>query len=177
MRPRESSASHADRDDDETLDRACDLGLAFQLTNICRDVYDDARAGRVYLPLSTLRKAGAPDDAAGIVAAGYTRPIWGAAVDILDTADRYYASAGFGVRRLQPRAAAAVAAARNIYRHIGSTIRLSGPAVWRDRVRVSGSRKAALAVMGVATGVPASLFLKSASTPPRDGLWHRSAIR
>lgn len=37
-------------DDEATLDRACDLGLAFQLANIARDVAEDARAGRCYLP-------------------------------------------------------------------------------------------------------------------------------
>ena len=37
-------------DDDTTLDRACDLGLAFQLANIARDIEEDDRAGRCYLP-------------------------------------------------------------------------------------------------------------------------------
>ena len=41
-------------DDDATLDRACDLGLAFQLANIMRDVEEDDRAGRCYLPLEWL---------------------------------------------------------------------------------------------------------------------------
>jgi 15-cis-phytoene synthase len=44
------------------LDRACDLGLAFQLTNIARDIIDDARNGRCYLPLEWLREAGIPAD-------------------------------------------------------------------------------------------------------------------
>ncbi len=164
------------RDDEETLDRACDLGLAFQLTNICRDIFDDARAGRVYLPAEVLRKAGAPEEAAAIAAAGPSDPLWRAAVALLDTAERYYESASYGVRRLPPRAAAAIAAARNIYREIGRSIRSSGPDIWRSRVRVSGPRKAALAAMGLATGLPASTFMRSVSAPQRADLWSRSAI-
>lgn len=44
--------------DAHTLDYAADLGLAFQLTNIIRDVGEDARRNRVYLPLDELAKAG-----------------------------------------------------------------------------------------------------------------------
>ncbi len=47
-------------DDEPTLDRACDLGLAFQLTNICRDVWEDAQEGRCYLPADWLVKAVLP---------------------------------------------------------------------------------------------------------------------
>jgi phytoene/squalene synthetase len=46
--------------DEPTLDRATDLGLAFQLTNICRDVMEDAKVGRVYLPRDWLDEAGVP---------------------------------------------------------------------------------------------------------------------
>jgi len=49
--------------DAATLDRASDLGLAFQLTNISRDVIDDAKADRVFVPRDLLTKHGAPIDA------------------------------------------------------------------------------------------------------------------
>ncbi|MFX4967367.1 squalene/phytoene synthase family protein, partial [Acinetobacter baumannii] len=49
-------------DDDATLDRACDLGLAFQLANIARDVAEDARAGRCYLPQAWLDELEIPAD-------------------------------------------------------------------------------------------------------------------
>ncbi len=48
--------------DEPTLDRATDLGLAFQLTNICRDVVEDSEVGRVYLPRDWLAEAGVPID-------------------------------------------------------------------------------------------------------------------
>ncbi len=47
-----------DPDDRATLDRACDLGLAFQLDNIARDVIEDAANGRCYLPDDWLAEAG-----------------------------------------------------------------------------------------------------------------------
>lgn len=47
-------------DDEDTLDRACDLGLAFQLGNIARDVAEDDRGGRCYLPAEWLAEADIP---------------------------------------------------------------------------------------------------------------------
>ena len=44
--------------DADALARACDLGVAMQLTNIARDVGEDARMGRIYLPLDWLNEAG-----------------------------------------------------------------------------------------------------------------------
>lgn len=166
-----------DREDEETLDRACDLGLAFQLTNICRDIYDDARAGRVYVPRDMLGAEGLTADPAAIIDPANKERVWRAALKLLGVADDYYASATMGVRRLPPRAAAAVAAARNIYRDIGRRIRKGGPDVWRARVAVSGRRKALLAVSGLATGAPASMFLKNGKTPKRVALWDRRSIR
>lgn len=161
------------REDEATLDRACDLGLAFQLTNICRDVADDARAGRVYLPADLLARAGVEASSAAMLDPANSEGVWRAALSLLDVADLYYGSATQGVRRLPPRAAAAVAAARNIYRDIGAKIRAGGPEVWRERVVVSSGRKASLAALGAATGVPASVFLKGAAMRPRGALWRR----
>jgi phytoene synthase len=53
----------------QALARACELGLAMQLTNIARDVGEDARAGRLYLPLQWLREAGIDPQAWGHIAA------------------------------------------------------------------------------------------------------------
>ena len=46
--------------DPRTLQYAKDLGIAFQLTNIIRDVGEDARKGRVYLPMDELQRFDAP---------------------------------------------------------------------------------------------------------------------
>ncbi|MAW80450.1 MAG: phytoene synthase [Parvularcula sp.] len=166
-----------DREDEETLDRACDLGLAFQLTNICRDIYDDARAGRIYAPTHLLEREGVGPSPQDVLDPANKEGVWRAALCLLDIADEYYASATMGVRRLPPRAAAAVAAARNIYRDIGRRIREGGPDVWRARVAISGPRKAALAFAGLLAGAPASFFLKAQNAPPRPALWDRNSIR
>jgi phytoene synthase len=49
--------------DPHALARACDLGVAMQLTNIARDVGEDARAGRLYLPTDWLEEEGIDIDA------------------------------------------------------------------------------------------------------------------
>ena len=46
--------------DARTLDYAKDLGIAFQLTNIIRDVGEDARKNRIYLPMDELKEFGVP---------------------------------------------------------------------------------------------------------------------
>lgn len=162
------------RDDIETLDRACDLGLAFQLTNICRDILDDASAGRVYLPKEFLAIEGLDATPEDILNPLQRERVWRAAIRQLDIAEIYYDSASEGVRRLPKRAAAAIAAARNIYRDIGEKIRAGGPEVWDKRVTVSKRRKFGLAVSGLATGVPAAMFLYWAPGNPRTDLWSRS---
>jgi len=166
-----------DRDDEETLDRACDLGIAFQLTNVCRDVYDDARAGRVYAPADMLAREGVRASAPALLDHQHKEGVWRCAIAMLDVADDYYASANFGIRRLPPRAAAAVAAARNIYRDIGRRIRTGGADVWSERVAVSGPRKAGLALLGLATGAPASIMQHSSKAPPRGALFDRRIMK
>ncbi|TDK35018.1 phytoene/squalene synthase family protein [Rhizobium deserti] len=151
-----------------TLDRACDLGLAFQLTNIARDVVEDARAGRVYLPTELLARYGIdrpdPEDLS-------QRPaLYAAALELLDLAETYYASAFCGIGALPPRSAWAIAAARRVYRAIGSKLRAGGPAAWNERVSTSKAEKAAL--LALALGDVARTRLTK-SDVSRAGLWQR----
>ncbi|MEM8663373.1 MAG: phytoene/squalene synthase family protein, partial [Pseudomonadota bacterium] len=60
----------------DTLDRACDLGLAFQMTNISRDVIADAKTGRIYLPTDWLTEAGVPADAEAVADPSNRAAIW-----------------------------------------------------------------------------------------------------
>ena len=91
-----------------SLARACDLGVAMQLTNIARDVGEDARAGRLYLPLQWLREAGIEPDA--WLARPRFSPALGRVVQrLLRAADRLYAGAmpgSRGCRRLPARRSA-----------------------------------------------------------------------
>ncbi|MEM9705626.1 MAG: phytoene/squalene synthase family protein [Pseudomonadota bacterium] len=161
------------RDDHATLDRACDLGLAFQLTNICRDVVDDARAGRVYLPADLLCRHGVDPTPAGVLDRQSRPALASATAEALREADRYYASAARGVRALPIRAAAAVLAARNIYRDIGRVILQRGPEAWDERAYASPLRKAQLAFYGLVVGAPQPLIMRDRTAPPREDLWRR----
>ena len=154
--------------DPAVLDRASDLGIAFQLTNIARDVVDDARMGRCYLPDDLLARHGVtrvdPDDPE------QRRRLHKAALELLDIADRYYESAVVGMASLPPRSAWAIAAARRVYRAIGARLRAGGPAAWDRRVSTSRGEKLGLlsiALLDVATSRIAP------RRGDRKGLWTR----
>lgn len=123
------------------LDRASDLGLGFQLTNIARDIYEDAAAGRVYVPADLLRSADAPTEPGAIMEAGSEASVHKAAIMLLDEADAYYASAEIGIRELPKRSARAIRAAAHIYRAIGDQIRKIPPAKLRERTFTGISTK------------------------------------
>jgi len=134
--------------DPATLDRASDLGLAFQLTNISRDVIDDAKAERVYVPTDWLRSAGAPTSAYDIVKQENWLAVHDATTHLLDIAENYYASARIGIKHLPFRCAWAISAALRVYREIGEKLRLQGPQAWEQRVSTSNVRKTWLVLSG-----------------------------
>lgn len=155
--------------DDPTLDRACDLGLAFQLTNIARDVIDDAQAGRVFVPQDLLLAHGAPVEPDLLMQPQNWPAAHDAATGLLDVAEGYYASARTGIRDLPFRCAWAISAALNVYREIGEVLRRDGPQAWDGRVGASNGRKMRLAL---AAGGPA-VMRATAKDTPRDGFYER----
>jgi phytoene synthase len=149
--------------DPDTLARACDLGVAMQLTNIARDVGEDAQRGRVYLPLDWLAEEGIDPDA--LIARPTFTPALGRVVErLLVEADRLYARADLGVPRLPSDCRAAVRAAARIYASIGDVIRERGGDSVSSRAVVSGWKKAAIA----ARAYVASDVVGDASAPPLD---------
>jgi 15-cis-phytoene synthase len=107
--------------DADALARACDLGLAMQLTNIARDVGEDARAGRLFLPKDWLRAEGIDPDVF------LTRPMPWVGVRrvterLLAVADRHYARAEAGVAALPVACRPGIFAARHIYAGIGTRV-------------------------------------------------------
>jgi phytoene synthase len=122
-----------------TLRRASDLGLAFQLTNIARDIVEDARAGRCYLPLDW-REASAlkTDDLFDPARARDVHPL---ATRLVELAEPYYASARIGERALPARAAWAIATARGVYRDIGLQVCRKGPTGLATRAYTGKGRK------------------------------------
>ena len=156
--------------DAATLDRASDLGLAFQLTNIARDVIDDAKADRVFVPQDLLTAAGAPIDAKDQLDRAAWPALHKAACAQLDIAEKYYESARVGIKELDFRCAWAISAALKVYREIGENLRKGGPESWEGRVGASNGRKMALALGAVGP----AMGRKSVEITPRDGFYERS---
>lgn len=152
--------------DAATLHRACDLGLAFQLTNIARDVVEDALADRCYLPAEWLEEAGL--EVADLADESCRDKAFPLVRRLVEEAEPYYESASIGIRALPRRAAWAIASARAIYRDIGRKIVRRGPAALGDRVFTGKGRK----LWRVTSAIPAALAVRrTAQASSRAGLW------
>jgi phytoene synthase len=120
---------------------AVDLGVAMQITNICRDVLEDAGRGRVYLPANVLHDAGVEPDA--LVAGAADRAAVARVVtDLLALADRYYASGEAGARYLPWRVRFGVLAASRLYQRIGQVLVRRGADPLVGRTVVPGPERA-----------------------------------
>ena len=126
--------------DAHALARACDLGVAMQLTNIARDVGEDARAGRVYLPLDWLSEVGLTADA--LCAAPHDDPRLRTLVArLLGQAEALYQRAEAGVPMLPVSARPGILAARHIYAGIGGAIARNGHDSITLRARTTPAQK------------------------------------
>jgi 15-cis-phytoene synthase len=126
-----------------TLARACDLGLAMQLTNIARDVGEDARNGRLYLPRDWMLEAGLDPDA-WLSAPVFDARIGAVVERLLALADTHYDRAHAGIRALPRDCRAAIHAARLVYREIGRQVTANRFDSVSGRTVVSKRRKLAL---------------------------------
>lgn len=156
--------------------RACDLGLAMQLTNIARDVGEDARNGRVYLPADWLRQEGVEPDAL----LRDPRPVPGVrrvVLKLLEVADGLYASADAGIARLPSDVRPAIYAARFIYADIGRVVRENGGDSVTVRAVVPSSRKVALLGKALVSTWAAPDSLLYAPAMPEVGFLVRAVAR
>jgi 15-cis-phytoene synthase len=157
--------------DPATLDRACDLGLGFQLTNIARDVREDALNGRCYLPALWLREENlrmeelARAERAPAVAKLTHR--------LVTKAEPYYASAMIGIQQLPFRSAWAITVARNVYREIGMQIRRDGEQALKRRVVTTSTRKGVVASRAAFQALYAVKLGRFLPDPGRTDLWSR----
>jgi phytoene synthase len=170
------------------LARASELGVAMQLTNIARDVGEDARAGRLYLPLRWLREAGI-DPAAFLTEPVFSPQLRAVIAQLLGEADRLYERSRSGVSLLPMACRPAILSAALLYAEIGRELeRLSLDSI-AHRARVSAPRKARLVAKAVfatpwqALGPPVQALagvcflidaVMQAPTQPRPG---RNAMR
>jgi 15-cis-phytoene synthase len=134
----------------QVLARACDLGTAMQLTNICRDVGEDASNGRIYLPLNWLREAGIEPEAF------LARPVFSEAIGsvvkrVLDIAETLYQQAESGIARLPVGCRPGIYAARLLYAEIGHEVARNGYDSVSQRAIVPKARKMALLSQALAS--------------------------
>lgn len=152
--------------DRSTLERASDLGIAFQLTNIARDVIADAQRGRVYLPTAWLDEA---DIKVSTLSDADSRAALYEVVErLLDVSEGYYRSASAGIARLPLRSAWAVAAARRIYSGIGRKLKTRGPTSLDSRLATHRASKVASGLFAAVDALALSWLGQAES---REGLW------
>jgi phytoene synthase len=126
-------------DQDYVLDRACDLGLGFQLANIARDICEDDRAGRCYLPLDWLAEMDIPP---GEHMKPPYRPRLAVLAKRLASQASLYADSGRqGTPDLPFRSAWAVLAAAGIYGGIAEKVAEAGEHAWDHRLSTSAGEK------------------------------------
>jgi phytoene synthase len=144
--------------------RACDLGVAMQLTNIARDVGEDARNGRLYLPLSWMHEAGIDPDA------WLARPVFNEALAsvverLLRAADTLYVRSDAGIAGLPIGCRAGINAARYLYAEIGRQVERQGLDSINRRAVVPGSRKVQLLAPILGTAVLSPRYV---AAPPLE---------
>lgn len=141
----------------ELVERACDLGVAMQLTNIARDVGEDARNGRLYLPRDWLREAGLDADA-WLAAPTFDAKLAAVIERLLEAADMLYARSDAGLARLPAACRPGMVAARLLYAEIGHEVARRRYDSVTQRAVVPWQRKARILADAVLvakrTGVP-----------------------
>lgn len=151
------------------LHRACDLGIAFQLTNIARDIVQDHEAGRIYLPEDWLAEAGLTPH--NLAERSHRPALSGVAARLLGSAEPYYSSARLGLPHLPLRSAWAVATALKVYRAIGFAVRRRGEAAWDGRASTGNVSKLTGVVSGLAIALASRTRRDGYPSSDRSGLW------
>lgn len=143
---------------------AIDLGVAMQLTNIARDVLEDAKMGRRYLPQQWVNFSAA-EIATGQIQYRYTTSK--AIEQLLNLADKYYNSALLGIQLLPFRSRFSITVALRVYRQIGVLLRRRKLAWWKGRVVVNKIEKTLLSLYSL-------VDLRPKKVPPHQSELHQS---
>ncbi len=144
--------------------RASELGVAMQLTNIARDIGDDARMGRLYIPRAWFREIGMDADA-WLAAPVFDSRIAGFTQRLLLRADALYRRGEFGLAELPWDCRPAIQAARLVYAEIGKQLERSGLNSVDRRTVVSTARKLALIARATAAAVKMPTLAAVALSP------------
>lgn len=138
--------------DASALQRARALGHAMQLTNVVRDVGEDLRLDRLYLPADLLERYGLDvHELKRMQEDGQVSPAYVSAMrEVMSRADDLYAFSEDAIPELPPGFRGAVAVAARVYRGIQREVERNGYDNLTRRARTTGFRKAILAVQAVA---------------------------
>jgi phytoene synthase len=152
--------------DPAMVERACDLGVAMQLTNIARDIGEDAHNGRLYLPRDWFVEVGL-DASDWLQDPQFSPQIGDMTYRLLSRAESLYRRADQAIARLPALVRPAIFAARLLYADIGRVIHDQGYNSIKERASTSPARKAWL--VGAAMQRAARPMPKTALTS-QDGL-------
>jgi phytoene synthase len=152
------------RRDPAVVARACDLGIAMQLTNIARDIGEDACAGRLYLPLQWLREAGIDPDR-WLAASCHDAAIGEAVRRLLAAADIFYDRSIAGIGALPRTCRPGIHAARLIYAEIGREVARGGFDSVSRRAVVSSRRKLQLLADALAASLTPGVAMTDVVEP------------
>jgi phytoene synthase len=123
------------------------LGTAFQLTNFLRDVAEDLRRGRVYLPQESLDEFGVDRDR--LARGRVDEPIRNLLASEIERARDYYRAAEPGIELVHPTSRPCLRAAATLYGEILDAIEQADYDVFSHRVRVGLARRARVGVSGL----------------------------
>ena len=162
------------------LARAADLGVAMQLTNIARDVGEDARTGRLYLPRQWLREAGL-DPEVWLQTPRHSAALGGVVLRLLARAEELYGLADAGIAGLPVDCRFGIGAARHCYAAIGHEVARRGGNAVDGRAVVSGARKCARLARALPLPWPSTIGIHDMPLPATRylvdaaqaaGAWH-----
>lgn len=140
-----------DTHDEAAYPFAIDLGIAMQITNICRDVKVDALANRRYIPANLVQDF----EPIALIDPNEQQKklIQSAVANLLDCAEKYYASGEKGLPYLPLEARLSILVAARVYREIGRELKNQNYEYWHRRIVVSTPRKIVITVQALASSL------------------------
>ena len=143
--------------DAEARKHAIDLGIAMQLTNIARDVYEDAKMNRLYLPKEWLGQVSISDLIDNKLDDQKKRLIELSIKNLIELSDKFYANGFSGMKFIPLRTRLAIFFAAKIYKGIGEKIKSGGYVYKLERIYLNKLEKLWVTIISI----PEFLFLKN----------------
>ena len=143
--------------DAEARKHAIDLGIAMQLTNIARDVYEDAKMNRLYLPKEWLGQVSISDLIDNKLDDQKKKLIELSIKNLIELSDKFYANGFSGMKFIPLRTRLAIFFAAKIYKGIGEKIKSGGYVYKLERIYLNKFEKLWITIISI----PEFLFLKN----------------